>query len=109
MQESLNLVLSLIPFFLAKNLDSVFSANEVSSDRSLFVWLQLGVTVHEFMLISICQCLCHIMIVSWSHGFMCFVVSMDTWFHRFRGFNGFIVSCVSWFHRFRGVKSFMIS
>ena len=26
--------------------------------------LQLGVAVHEFMLISICQCLCHIMKVS---------------------------------------------
>jgi len=24
--------------------------------------LQLGVTVHKFMLISICQCLCHIMV-----------------------------------------------
>ena len=32
--------------------------------------LLLGVTVHEFMLISICQCLCHLMIVSWSHGFV---------------------------------------
>ena len=41
--------------------------------------LQLGVTVHEFMLITICQCLCHIMKVSWSHGFIGFVV------HRFRG------------------------
>ena len=51
--------------------------------------LLLGVTVHEFMLISICQCLCHIIIVSWSHGF--------------------IVSCVSWFHRFSGVNSFMVS
>ena len=68
--------------------------------------LLLGVTVHEFMLISMCQCLCHIMIVSWSHGFMCFVVSMDTWF---RGVYGFIVSCVSWFHRFRGVNGFMVS
>ena len=38
--------------------------------------LQLGVTVHEFMLISICQCLCHIMKVSWNHGFIGFVVSM---------------------------------
>ena len=38
--------------------------------------LQLGVTVHEFMLISICQCLCHIMKVSWSHGFIGFLVSM---------------------------------
>ena len=36
-------------------------------------------------------------------------MSMDTWFHRFRGVNGFIVSCVSWFHRFRGVNSFMVS
>ena len=39
-------------------------------------WLLLGVTVHEFMLISICQCLCHIMIVSWSHGFIGLVVSV---------------------------------
>ena len=38
--------------------------------------LLLGVTVHEFMLISICQCLCHIMIVSWSHGFIGLVVSV---------------------------------
>ena len=54
--------------------------------------LQLGVTVHEFMLISICQCLCHIMKVSWSQGF---IGIMDSWFHRFRGVNGFIDSCVS--------------
>ena len=27
--------------------------------------LQLGVTVHQFMLISICKCLCNIMGVSW--------------------------------------------
>ena len=32
------------------------------------------------------------------HGF---VVSVVSWFPRFRGVNGFIVSCVSWFHRFR--------
>ena len=38
--------------------------------------LQLGVAVHEFMLISICQCLCHIMKVSWNHGFIGFLVSM---------------------------------
>ena len=38
--------------------------------------LQLGVTVHEFMLISICQCLCYIMKVSWNHGFIGFLVSM---------------------------------
>ena len=38
--------------------------------------LLLGVTVHEFMLISICQCLCHLMIVSWSHGFIGLVVSV---------------------------------
>ena len=38
--------------------------------------LLLGVTVHEFMLISMCQCLCHIMKVSWSHGFIGFLVSM---------------------------------
>ena len=42
MQASLNLVLYLIPFFLAKNLDSVFSANEVSSDRSVFVFFSLA-------------------------------------------------------------------
>ena len=54
--------------------------------------LQLGVTVHEFMLISICQCLCHLMIVSWSHVFVGFVVSVVSWFHRFRGVNGFMVS-----------------
>ena len=73
------------------------------------VRLQLGVTVHEFMLISICQCLYHIMKVSWSHGFIGFVVSIVSSFHRFRGVSGFIVSCVSWFHRFRGVNSFMVS
>ena len=54
--------------------------------------LQLGVTVHEFMLISICQCLCHIMKVSWSHGFIGFLVSMVSWFHVFRGVNGYMVS-----------------
>ena len=45
-----------------------FSLNSITG-------LQLGVTVHEFILISICQCLCHIMKVSW-----------------FRGVNGFMVS-----------------
>ena len=59
---------------------------------SLNLWLQLGVTVHEFMLISICQCLCHLMIVSWSHVFVGFVVSVVSWFHRFRGVNSFMVS-----------------
>ena len=39
------------------------------------VGLLLGVTVHEFMLISICQCLCHLMIVSCSHVFIGLVVS----------------------------------
>ena len=34
--------------------------------------LLLGVTVHEFMLISICKCLCNIMV----HGFIGFVVSL---------------------------------
>ena len=48
-------------------------------DNQRIIWLLLGVTVHEFMLINICQCLCHIMKVSWSHGFIGFVV------HRFRG------------------------
>ena len=37
------------------------------------------------------------------------MLSMDSWFHRFRGVNGFIVSCVSWCHRFRGVNGFMVS
>ena len=59
--------------------------------------LQLGVTVHEFMLISICQCLCHNDSI------------MESWFHRSRGVSGFIVSCVSWFHRFSGVNRFMVS
>ena len=54
--------------------------------------LQLDVTVHEFMLISICQCLCHLVIVSWSHVFVGFVVSVVSWFHRFRGVYGFMVS-----------------
>ena len=40
----------------------------------------------------LCQCLYHIMIVSWSHGFNGFVVSMVSWFLRFRGVNGFMVS-----------------
>ena len=44
--------------------------------RKQKMWLLLGVTVYEFMLISICQCLCHLMIVSWSHGFISFVVSV---------------------------------
>ena len=53
-------------------------------------------------------------------GFIGFVVSMVSWFHRFRGVNGFMVSwfhgfigfvlsIVSWFHRFRGVYGFMVS
>ena len=37
-----------------------------------------------------------------------FVVSMVSWFHRFRGVDGFIFSCF-WFHRFRGVNVFMVS
>ena len=43
---------------------------------------------------------------------MCFVVSMVSWFHRFRGVNGligFLVSMVSWFHVFRGVNGYMVS
>ena len=75
-------------------------------------WLLLGVTVHEFMLNSICQCLCHIMIVSWSHGFIGLVVSVVSWFPKFRGVNGFmclVVSMDTWFHRFRGVNGFMVS
>ena len=50
---------------------SVLGPTEIWTRRLL-----LGVTVHEFMLISICQCLCHIMIVSWSHGFIGLVVSV---------------------------------
>ena len=82
--------------------------------------LLLGVTVHEFMLISICQCLYHIMIVSWSHSFIGyamsyndsiigFAVSIVLWFHRVHGVNGFmgfVVSMVLWFHWVRG---FMVS
>ena len=52
-------------------------------------WLQLGVTVHEFM--------------SYNDSIM------ESWFHRSRGVSGFIVSCVSWFHRFSGVNRFMVS
>ena len=81
--------------------DTEFHSDE--SDSNDGVELQLGVTLHEFMLISICQCLCHIMKVSSSHGFICLLVSKDLWFHRFRGVNGFINSCVSWFHRYGGV------
>ena len=43
------------------------------------------------------------------NGFIGFVVSIVSWFHRFLGVNGFIVSCVSWFHMFRGVNDFMVS
>ena len=56
-------------------------------------------------------------------GFIGFLVSMVSWFHRyrgikgfmvlwcqwFRGVNSFIVSCVSGFHRFLGVNGFMVS
>ena len=49
------------------------------SKVSWFHRLLLGVTVHEFMLISICQCL------SYNESVM------ELWFHRFRGVNGFIV------------------
>ena len=52
---------------------------------------------------------CHLVIVSWSHGFIGFVVSMVSWFHVFRGFIGFVVLIVSWFHRFRGVNGFIVS
>ena len=72
------------------------------------------------MLISICQCLCHIMIVSWRPGFIGyamsyndsiigFVVSIVLWFHRVHGVNGFmgfVVSMVLWFH---WVRLFMVS
>ena len=61
--------------------------------------LQLGVTVHQSMLISICKCLCNIMEY---HGFVVGfsiynIVSKvlwlrGSWFHRFRGVNGFMVS-----------------
>ena len=51
---------------------------------------------------------------------MGFVVSIVSWFLRFRGVNGFMfhrfpdvhgfmVSWVSWFHGFRGVNGFMVS
>ena len=39
------------------------------------------------------------------NGFISFVGSSDSWFHRFRGVNGFMVSHVSfcqWFHGFIG-------
>ena len=32
------------------------------------------------------------------------MVSLVLWCQRFRGFIGFLVSMVSWFHRFRDVK-----
>ena len=47
--------------------------------------LQLGVTVHEFMLISICQCLCHTMKVSWSHGFIRIDLQKRVRRHHLRG------------------------
>ena len=68
--------------------------------------------VHEFMLISICQCLCHIMKVSLSHSFNVvngFIVSCVSWCQWFHGVIGFAVSMVSWCHRFRGVNGFMVS
>ena len=61
------------------------------------------------MLISICQGLCHVMIVSWSHGFIGyamsyndsiigFMVSMVSWVSGCQWFYGFIGFVVSWFH-----------
>ena len=41
--------------------------------------------------------------VSWSHGFIGFVVSIVSWFHRFPSVNGFMV------YRFPGVKGFIVS
>ena len=52
--------------------------------------------------------------------FIGFVVSIVSWFHRFRGVNGFmvyrfgsfigfVVSMFSWFHRFRGFTGFVVS
>ena len=61
-------------FFLARIRRNFFYS--LFPGQILFFGLLLGVTVHEFMLISICQCLCHIMIVSWSHGFIGLVVSV---------------------------------
>ena len=55
------------------------------------------------MLISICQCLCHIMITSWSHGFIGYAMSYND------SIIGFVVSIVLWFHRVRGVNGFMVS
>ena len=54
-----------------------------------------GVSV--FMVLQVLWC-------QWFHGFLLSVVS---WFPRFRGCNGGIVSCVSWFHRIRGVNGFI--
>ena len=72
--------------------------NEEASKQIYKNGLLLGVTVHEFMLISICQCLCHIMIVSWSHGFIGYAMSYND------SIIGFVVSIVLWFHKVHGVK-----
>ena len=83
------------PFVIDVNPDRkniYFSSSRRDNQGDEKLGLQLGVTVHEFMLISICQCLSHLMIVSWSHVFIGFVVSVVSWFHRFRGVNSFIVS-----------------
>ena len=63
--------------------------NEEASKQIYKNGLLLGVTVHEFMLISICQCLCHIMIVSWSHDFIGYAMSYND------SIIGFVVSMVS--------------
>ena len=36
-------------------------------------------------------------------------MSMVSSFRVFRGFIGFVVSMVSWFHRFPGVNGFMVA
>ena len=75
--HGVNLQLTRFVFASSKNIKFVFGASTASLQRKHeFTRLQLGVTVHQFMLISICQCLCHIMIVSWSHGFIGLVVSV---------------------------------
>ena len=42
----------------------------------------------------------------WFHRFL---VSMVSWFHRFRGVKGFMVSWCQWFHGFIGFVVSMVS
>ena len=68
-------------------------------------WFNRFPAVNGFMVLYLSWC-------QWTHGFIGFVVSMNSWFYRFRGvkgFIGFVVSIVSWFHRFRGVNGFIVS